>query len=157
MRIAPLRSKKPPPIEMCAAFEIHGKIFRPGKPLAIVGGGGKLRAPWAGFARDEIRAWWKRKGWTEVDVPATRFAERSDRSGRLLWEEIPDGMVLRGLCEERNRKWILRLVTRAASAAESCRFEHDRMPVLEPPLFTVRIEARDLPGEDCLLPGFELL
>jgi hypothetical protein len=74
--------------------------------------------------------WWQRKGAAPVDLPATRFAERSDRTGQLAWEELPPGHVLLGLIDARSGQPLVRVVTRAASPAELARFEHPRMPVV---------------------------
>lgn len=86
---------------------------------------------WAGFARSEILEWWKKRGGEEVDVPAEAFAERSRETGRLVWEDLPAGLVLRGVVIEDQA----RIVTRAASAEERQRFGHDRLPLLGPALY----------------------
>ncbi|MCX7868537.1 MAG: hypothetical protein N2322_01175 [Terrimicrobiaceae bacterium] len=84
---------------------------------------------WAGFARSEIFDWWVRRGGEVVDLPADRFAERSRRDRRLIWEDIAAGRVIRGLaCDG-----VVRVVTRQASPEELARFDHPRMPVIEPP------------------------
>lgn len=140
---------------MCAAFEVQGKVFRPGKPISANGRDGVFLVGWAGFARSELRSWWLKNGLWEVDVPAERFAERSDRDGKLRWGIVPEGLVLRGLCEMRGESLQLRILTRAATEAEEVEFEHGRMPVLEAPLFTVREVLRPSGEGEMLLPGFE--
>lgn len=90
---------------------------------------------WSGFARVESLAWWLAKGGELVDIPALRFAERSRRSGLLVWDAMPPGQVIRGLALEENGKPHLKVVTRESSDAELARYEHDRMPLLEAPLF----------------------
>jgi hypothetical protein len=97
---------------------------------------GGLQLVWAGFARWEILHWWEKKGGELVDVPADRFAERSERTRELIWDEIPRGNVVRGLVERSGPKPLLKIVTRASTAAELARFEHPRMPLIEPPLFS---------------------
>ena len=72
-----------------------------------------------------------------LDIPAERFAERSDMTGRLVWESIPGNLVLRGLLDIRGGNPLLEVVTRAASAEELERFQHPRMPLLEEPLFGI--------------------
>lgn len=90
---------------------------------------------WAGFARKESLGWWKKKSAEFVDVPAVRFAERSDRDGQLRWEEIAGGQVVRGLIVPNDGKPLLKIVTRASTPGEVERFEHERMPFVESPLF----------------------
>ncbi|MEA3209343.1 MAG: hypothetical protein QOE70_2400 [Chthoniobacter sp.] len=103
---------------------------------------------WAGFARRESLGWWKRKGVELVDVPAHRFAERSDRSRQLTWDDVPAGLVVRGLVDESSGKPLLKIVTRASTVEELQRYEHDRMPLLEPPLFSAEVieSPADPPG-----------
>lgn len=142
--------------KMCSAIQIKGKVMRPGKPLGTHTGKGAGKAIWTGFARNEIRSWWERRGLTPVDVPAEQFAERSDKDGKLRWAAVPHGLVLRGLCEERNGIFSVRMVTRAALTAEREEFEHERMPVLEVPLFSAELIVieEDAPQIQ-LLPGFD--
>ena len=142
---------------MCAAILTKGKVIRPGKPLGVHTSSGKVVAPWGGFARNEIRSWWERRGLIPVDVPAEQFAERSDRDGKLRWGAVPHGLVLRGMYEERNGIYTVRMVTRASLPAELEQFEHARMPVLEEPL--VSAEPIPLAGDiepPSFLPGFEV-
>ena len=90
---------------------------------------------WAGFARREVLPWWKKKGGELVDIPADRFAERSDLDRQLRWDDVPAGQVIRGIIDPHDGKPLLRVVTRASTAEEQIRFQHPRMPVLEVPLF----------------------
>ena len=80
-----------------------------------------------------------------VDVPAERFAERSDRDGQLRWDDVLRGYVVRGLIDPNDGKPLLKIVTRASTAEELARFEHPRMPLIEPPLFSAELfeEAED--------------
>ena len=55
------------------------------------------RFVWAGFARAEILDWWQRKGGVLLDIHADRFAERSDKSRKLIWDSVPRDFVIRGL------------------------------------------------------------
>ncbi|MEI6713506.1 MAG: hypothetical protein WCO60_07130 [Verrucomicrobiota bacterium] len=142
---------------MCAAILIKGKVLRPSKPVGVHSPKGELRAPWAGFARNEIRSWWEKRGLTPVDVPAEQFAERSDKDGKLRWAPVPSGLVLRGMCEERNGLFVVRMVTRAALPPELNEFEHERMPVLEEPLFSAAfIDLVEDLHSALLLPGLDL-
>jgi hypothetical protein len=95
---------------------------------------GPVYGVWAGFARQETLGWWRRLGGYLVDVPADRFAERSDVDRRLAWAEVRGGGVLRAWvpCAAPGAAILLKIVTRAASAAELAHFAHDRMPVIEP-------------------------
>lgn len=120
---------------MCAVFERKGRVFRPGRPVFGIGPGGVLTHPWAGFAREEILEWWQRKGGVLIDLPAERFAERSEVTGKLIWGEIESGLVLRGLLDTQGGKPSIKVVTRGATAEEQTHYQHPRMPVLQCPLF----------------------
>lgn len=119
---------------MCATFEFRGRIFKPGREVIARSREGIVRPVWAGFARHEILHWWERKGGVLLDLPAARFAERSDESRKLVWDDVPVGLVLRGVMERRNSTPIVRIVTREATPPEALRFGHHRMPILEDPL-----------------------
>ena len=113
---------------MCATFEICGKIYKLGK-------GGGVRHVWAGFARSEILAWWQKKGAVLIDIPATRFAERSEVTGKLNWDDVDGELVIRGLVDVQTARPLIKVVTRASSPEELERFQHPRMPLMEGPLF----------------------
>jgi len=135
---------------MCAVLGIKTRIIRPGKPVRLWRAGVQAEFVWAGFARKETLAWWKKKQNGElVDVPANRFAERSDRDGQLRWDDVPAGLVVRGLIDPNGGKPLLKIVTRASTAEELERFEHPRMPLLEPPLFSAEMlePAEEAQGE----------
>lgn len=120
---------------MCAAFEFKGRTSRPGREVMGAGPNGPLRHVWAGFARHEILSWWQTKGALLIDVPATRFAERSEITGKLIWDDVTPGLVIRGLLDLQARNPLIKVVTRASRPEEFERFQHPRMPVLESPLF----------------------
>ena len=120
---------------MCAAYEFKGSGFRPGREIPAVGAQGICRATWAGFARNEILDWWRKKGGDLLDIPATRFAERSDTTGNLIWDNVPEGFVIRGVLDHQTRHPLIKVVTRASTPAEMEKFQHPRMPLLESPLF----------------------
>ena len=124
---------------MCAALELNQTRIRPGQLVAVWGRGGALRMVWAGFARKESLGWWKRQGGELVDVPAHRFAERSDRDRQLRWDDIPPGCVVRGLLDPHDGQPLLKIVTRASTPDELARYEHPRMPLLEAPLISAEI------------------
>jgi hypothetical protein len=121
---------------MCAALELNTRVIRPGKWVPFWSSAGGLQLVWAGFARMEILRWWQKKGGELVDIPADRFAERSDRTRELIWDEIPHGQVVRGFVERSGPKPLLKVVTRPSTPEELARFEHPRMPLLEQPLFS---------------------
>jgi len=124
---------------MCASFEVHGKQLRPGRPISVWADGKSLTAVWSGFARGEILSWWMAKGCIPVDVPAERFAERSRKEGRLVWGDMPPGMVIRGLRDPSSATAQVLIVTRQASSTEQEKFGHERMPLLEAPLFSAEL------------------
>ena len=123
---------------MCAQYESRKKIRRPGKLVGVWQAENETaQLVWAGFAKKENLAWWKRCGGVLVDIPADRFAERSDRDRRLIWDDMPGGHVIRGIIDPHACQPILKLVTRASTVDELAHFEHPRMPLIEPPLFSL--------------------
>lgn len=120
---------------MCAAYEFKGKGFRPGREVPAIRERGVFRAAWAGFARNEILDWWQKKGGVLLDLPATRFAERSEITGKLIWDDVPEGFVIRGLLDQQTKHLLVKVVTRASTPTEMERFQHPRMPLLDRPLF----------------------
>ena len=85
-----------------------------------------------------------RKGGILLDIYADRFAERSDETGKLIWDGVPSGLVIRGLLERQSGQPLVKIVTRKSTAEELQRFQHPRMPVLDAPLFP-RVEIPDAP------------
>lgn len=136
---------------MCAAFELNSRVIRPGRFVrAWRNAGAPGRFVWAGFARNEIAGWWRSRGWEPVDVPAEKFAERSDRTRQLTWESIPSGFVIRGIVETGAASPVLKIVTRRSTDDELARYEHDRVPLIEPPLFSAQslgVEEDDAPRQ----------
>lgn len=120
---------------MCATFQLRGKSYKPGRVVTAAGERGVVRHPWAGFARREILAWWEKKGAVLIDIPADRFSERSEVTGKLLWDDVAEGLVIRGLVDTQSRHPLIKVVTRASTPVELERFQHPRMPSLEAPLF----------------------
>jgi hypothetical protein len=120
---------------MCATFEIQGRAFRPGREVLARAKEGLVRPVWAGFARSEILGWWERRGGELLDIPAERFAERNDQTRRFVWDDVPGGLVLRGVMERVEGSPLVRIVTRTATEVEVMRFQHPRMPLLERPLY----------------------
>ena len=134
---------------MCAALELNETRLRPGQLVAVWTARGALRVVWAGFARRESLRWWKQQGGELVDIPAHRFAERSDRDRQLRWDQLPPGHVIRGLlapAAARDGDPLLKVVTRPSTPEELARYEHDRMPVLEIPLRSAEIIPVPAPG-----------
>jgi hypothetical protein len=121
---------------MCDALAIHGRILRPGKPVGFWRGGASDQLVWAGFARIEILPWWIARGAECVDVPAERFAKRSDFDRQWRWEDMPRGQILRGLIDPNQGRPVLRIVNRPSLPDEIARFQQPRMPVVEAPLFS---------------------
>lgn len=119
---------------MCAVFKVQGQTFRPGREVPAVGPEGPIHRIWAGFARSEILNWWIQRGGILLDIPAAEFAERSDRTGELVWDIVPEGLVIRAILDRQTVHELVKIVTREATPAELGKFEHNRMPVLEKPL-----------------------
>ena len=123
---------------MPAAFEVNGQIIRPGRVVGFWGKDGEDQLVWAGFARSEILPWWKKKGGELVDIPAERFAERSDLDRQIRWQDLAPGQVIRGIIDPNDGKPVLKAVTRAATQEEQIKFQHPRMPLVELPLFSAK-------------------
>jgi hypothetical protein len=121
---------------MCAAFELNSRVLRPGRLVRVWRERQPATLVWAGFARRESVGWWREKGADLVDIPAERFAERSDRDRQLRWDAVPAGLVIRGLVDPHEGQPLLKVVTRASTEEELARFHHERMPLLEAPLFS---------------------
>ena len=120
---------------MCAVFELNGKVSKPGQEILARAKEGLIQHVWAGFARSEILDWWERHGGVELDIFVSRFAERSERSRKLVWADAPAGRVIRGLLVPDPVCPLVKIVTRASTPAEYSQFEHPRMPLLGAPLF----------------------
>lgn len=121
---------------MCARFELNRTRFQPSNTVAFWRALALAQQLiWAGFAR---REWLhgKPKDGDLVDIPADRFAERSRRTAQLVWDDVPSGQVIRGLVVSNKGKPLLRIVTRPCTADEEEHFGHDRICVVEPPLFS---------------------
>ena len=130
---------------MCAALELNSRMLRPGRWVSFWSGAGRRQLVWAGFAREESLPWWRKKGGELVDIPADRFAERNDATGRLGWDDVPPGKVVRGLVDPNGEAPLLKVVTRASTVEEAGKFGHDRMPVIEKALFNAeRIEQTEV-------------
>jgi len=94
----------------------------PGLSSPRGGGSGErgiVRHAWAGFARSEILSWWQKRGAVLIDIPADRFAERSEVTGKLIWDEVADGLVIRGLVDIQTTQPLIKVVTRASTPANS--------------------------------------
>lgn len=135
---------------MCAAFELNSRVLRPGKLVRVWRERQPATLVWAGFARRESLGWWRGKGADLVDIPAERFAERGRDDGQLRWDAVPVGLVIRGLVDPHEGKPLLKVVTRASTAEEATRFHHERMPLLEVPLFSAEalgVEEDEKPAQ----------
>jgi hypothetical protein len=121
---------------MCSVFKNKNLVLKLGRVLQGASIQGQVSGVWAGFARSEILAWWHRQGAEKVELTATSFAERSSRSGQLVWEEIPDDHVISAILDHRENPALLKVVTRPANPDELAKFEHPRLPLLEKRKFT---------------------
>lgn len=124
---------------MCAVFKLAEKTFRPGREIPAIAASGPVERIWAGFARSEILKWWIDRGGELLDIPASEFAERSDRTGELIWDCVPAGLVIRAVLDRQSSHELIKIVTRPATPEEIEKFQHDRMPLLEKPLYALRV------------------
>jgi hypothetical protein len=128
---------------MCASARINQLKLKPSDFVWVWMASLRMAAyVWAGFATKERLPWWKRQGQL-VDLPASHFAERNDVTRELIWDEVPPGLVIRGLVT--TEKPVLKVVTRASTPEEFARYGHHRMPVLEPPLFSAELPSEPPP------------
>ena len=131
---------------MCAVFQFKKRTFKPG--CDVIGRSERAieRHVWAGFARNESLEWWLRNGGRLMELPVDRFAERSDLSRKLVWDDVTEGLFLRGVIHEQVSedsshplekpvRPLVKIITRAATNEEMQRFQHSRMPLIGAPLF----------------------
>lgn len=119
---------------MCVRLELNESQVVLGRAVAVwLEEGHAAWLAWAGFSRAENLQRWLGMGAQLVDVPATRFAVRSFMSRKLAWEEVPLGMVVRGLVDSNSGRPLLKVVTRLSTAAEMKRLGCARLPVVELP------------------------
>jgi hypothetical protein len=116
---------------MCSVFKNKNLVLKPGRLLKGASEGGPVSAVWAGFARSEILDWWKKQGAEEVELTATSFAERSEKTRQLVWDDVPEGQVISALLDHRENPALLKVVTRPSNEDELARFEHPRLPLLQ--------------------------
>jgi hypothetical protein len=143
---------------MCARLELNDTSRQPGQALAVwLEERHSAWLIWAGFARSESLGRWLSMGGQLVDIPAQRFAERSNRTRRLIWQDVPIGKVVRGIVDSNSGKPLLKVVTRAATPEEYARFEHPRMPFIEAPRVSAE-QILELPpvGEHSMIIQSEL-
>ena len=60
---------------------------------------------------------------------------RVHSTGKLIWDGVEDGFVIRGLVDIQTTQPLIKVVTRASSPEELDHFQHPRMPLLEVPRF----------------------
>ena len=126
---------------MCARLELNDSVLQLGQTLAVwLEERRSVWLVWTGFARNESLGRWLSMGAQLVDIPVRRFAERSNRTRRLVWDDVPLGLVVRGIIDSNSGKPLLKVVTRAATAEEYARFEHPRMPLIVAP----RVSAEEI-------------
>ena len=128
---------------MCSVFKNKKLVLKPGRVLKGASIKGQVSGVWAGFARSEILDWWHRQGAQEVELTATSFAERSSRTGQLIWEDVPENHIISAILDHRQNPALLKVVTRAANPDEVSKFEHPRLPLLRKRKF-----AAISPGEE---------
>lgn len=116
---------------MCSVFKNKNLVLKPGRLLNGATQRGPVSAAWTGFARSEILDWWKHQGAEEVELTATSFAERSEKTRQLVWDNVPEGQVICAVLDNRENPAQLKVVTRPANEAELTHFEHPRLPLLQ--------------------------
>lgn len=125
---------------MCARIRIREAVIKPCQRVPVWTARRVYELPlWGGFTRRESLGWWEKNGGVLIDVPANQFAESSHEGGQLVWKDIPMGQVIRGVLDARDGELLLKIVIRVPTAAELAEFEHPRMPLLAPPLFSAEL------------------
>lgn len=120
---------------MCARFKFNGQLASPGQKIPVRSEAKHGEGKWDGFARSEtLVETWLQKGWVEVDIPASDFAERNRlMQNTLTWGQVDDGHVVSGIGNRDNGK--VKVVTREATPKEHAVFGHNRLPVIIPTRF----------------------
>ena len=138
---------------MCSAFQFKKRTFKPGSEVIGRSERGIERHVWAGFARNESLEWWLRNGGRLLEIPVDRFAERSDLSRKLVWDDVTEGLFLRAVIQEQSSedplhpqaktaRPFVKIITRAATKEETEQFQHSRMPLIGTPLFGCATDTR---------------
>ena len=130
---------------MCSVFKNKNLVLKPGRLLKGASERGPVSAVWAGFARSEILDWGKKQGAEDVELTATSFAERSEKTRQLVWDDVPEGQVISALLDHRENPALLKVVTRPSNEDELARFEHPRLPLLQKRKFEPVPPAEDEP------------
>lgn len=116
---------------MCSVFKNKNVVLKPGRIVKGASIRGTVSGIWAGFARSEIFDWWKKQGAEEVELTATSFAERSEKTGQLVWADVPEDEVISAILDHRENPPLLKVVTRASDESERDIFNHPRLPLLQ--------------------------
>jgi len=109
---------------MCARFKSRGQIYQPGQQIPTYSAEEPSHLLWDGFARRESLRTWEKKGARNATIHADGFAERSRRTGELVWKDAPISFAAIILPREKT----VRVVTRPCSPEEATFFGHDRCP-----------------------------
>jgi len=119
---------------MCARIVVRSGTRKPGDRVPVKSRDRSGRAKWVGFARSETaQAVWGETFNVELDIPAGRFAESNRNTGRLVWDNVPNGHVISGVGNRATGE--VRILTREANAAEQTQYGHHRLPVIIPRRF----------------------
>jgi len=116
---------------MCAAIEFSTRVVRLGRRIAFRHAAGEAELPWMGFAREEVLGWWRLRGAELVDLPADRFAQRSEFDRQIRWTDLTVGQVIRALLDLTPEEPVIRVLTRPSTPEEHKRLQVTRMPVTD--------------------------
>ena len=120
---------------MCSRLQYKESTFKPGDRISVnsalkLNGSGK----WTGFVRsdaeEKTKRFWVNQGFkSKLDVPATRFAERSRKAGEDVFDDVGEGKVVYAVGNRKTQE--VRILTRAATAEEKGKYGHERVPVID--------------------------
>ena len=136
---------------MCAAIEFSTRVIRLGRRIAFRHAAGEAELPWMGFAREEVLGWWRLRGAELVDLPADRFAQRSEFDRQIRWTDLPAGQVIRALLDLTPEEPVIRVLTRPSTPEEHNRLQVTRMPVTDAGSFHAAADASTKIDEGLLL------
>ena len=112
---------------------LDGQERRPGTPLSFwLADGTLVEAVWAGSAQEEKLDWWTRPASGNrlaQSEPIAAVASKADDDGEMIWGDAPAGAHLLFVLETPSpgkNYQLAKLVTTAATPAQTASFRHDR-------------------------------
>ena len=111
---------------------LDGLERKPGPPLPFqLADGSAIEGIWAGSATEEKLDWWLRKPGSQLvqSEPVAAVASKADDNSEIVWGDAPAGARLIFVLEAPppgKSYRLAKMITTAASAAQTAYFRHDR-------------------------------